>query len=90
MPGVRIPHRGVPACEGARADSPPPLVTPVHTHVTFKVALPTQELRDIRNAEKTREIIFFWLPAALLSTFTFYYEATTPWSALDALLFGLR
>ena len=45
-------------------------------------ALTTQELRDIRNAEKTREIIFFWLPAALLSTFTFYYEATTPWTAL--------
>ena len=41
-------------------------------------ALTTQELKDIRNAETTREIIFFWLPAALLSTFTFYYEATTP------------
>ena len=41
-------------------------------------ALTTQELRDIRNAEATRELIFFWLPAALLSTFTFYYELTTP------------
>ena len=41
-------------------------------------ALTTQEIRDIRNAKKTRELIFFWLPAALLSTFTFYYEATTP------------
>ena len=41
-------------------------------------ALTTQEIKDIRNAKKTREIIFFWLPAALLSTFTFYYEATTP------------
>ena len=68
-------------------------MTPVHTHVTFKVALPTQELRDIRNAEKTREIIFFWLPAALLSSFVFYNEATTPWTeqtALEALLFGPR
>ena len=52
--------------------------------------LTTQELRAIDNAEKTREIIFFWLPAALLSTFTFYYEATTPWTALDAFLRGLH
>jgi hypothetical protein len=65
----------------------------VHTHVTFKVcsphAVPTQELKNIREAEIRREIIFFWLPAALhLSSFVFYNEAMAPLTALNALLFG--
>ena len=90
MPGVHIPHRGVPACDSARAGSPTCCDSCPYSRHDQSHALTTQELRDIRNAEKTREIIFFWLPAALLSTFTFYYEATTPWTALDAFLLGLR
>ena len=48
-----------------------------------------QELKNIREAEIRREIIFFWLPAALhLSSFVFYNEAMAPLTALNALLFG--
>ena len=51
-------------------------------------ALPTQELRRIRDEEAKRDLMFL-VPAALLSSVTFYHEAFTPWTALDAFFFGL-
>ena len=76
------------ACEGARAVGPG-LLSVWRSLITSKSALPTQEMEDLRSAEAKRALGFL-MPVLVAFSFIFYSEATTPWTALDALFFGPR